>query len=115
MGSPFLATPELSLLPLPSLPPPSLPLPLPPPVSSEATPPLEATTARGRLRPSPTSATPVLDTATLVPTAMASLLPASTPPTSPSLAGDSTEQTSIATFEFHSALWNEKDTVWCQF
>merc|ERR1711951_211891 len=107
MGSP--ATPELSLLPLPSLPLPSLPLPLPPLVLSEATPLLEATTARGRLRPSPTSATPVLatlvlDTATLVPTAMASLLPASTPPTSPSLAGDSTKQTSIATFEFHSAL-----------
>merc|ERR1712098_298213 len=95
--SPSPATPELSLLPLP----------LPPPVLSEATPLLEATTARGRLRPSPTSATPVLatlvlDTATLVPTAMASLLPASTPPTSPFLAGDSTKQTSIATFEFHS-------------
>merc|ERR1712212_861658 len=43
-------------------------------------------------------ATLVLDTATLVPTAMASLLPASTPPTSPSLAGDFTKQTSIATF-----------------
>merc|ERR1712090_117261 len=98
--SPSPATPELSLLPppsppLPSLPPPSPPLPLPPPVSSEATPPLEATTARGRLRPSPTLATPVSatldsDTATLVSTATASLLLASTPPTSPSLAGDST-------------------------
>merc|ERR1712110_16673 len=91
--SPSLATPELSLLPLPLL----------PPVSSEATPPLEATTARGKLRPSPTSATPVLatldlDTATLGPTATASLLPVSTPPTSPSLAGGSTKQTSIATF-----------------
>merc|ERR1711887_500365 len=97
------ATLELFLLPLPSLPPPSLPLPSPPPVLSEATPPSEATTARGRLRPSPTSATPVLatlvlDTATLVPTAMASLLPASTPLTSPSHAGDSTKQTSTATF-----------------
>merc|ERR1712181_135555 len=55
-----------------------------PTVLSEATPP----SPRGRLRPSPTSATPVLatlvlDTATLVPTATASLLPASTPPTSP--------------------------------
>merc|ERR1712037_750296 len=72
-----------------------LPLPLLPPVLSEATPPLEATTARGRLRPSPTSATPVLatldlDMATLGPTATASLLPVSTPPTSPSLAGGST-------------------------
>merc|ERR1719430_257478 len=95
--SPFPATLEPSLLP-----PPSLPL-SPTPVLSEATPPLEATTARGRLRPSPTSATPVLatldlDTATLVPTATASLLPASTLPTSPSLAGDSTKQTSTATF-----------------
>merc|ERR1712130_686777 len=101
LPSPPLPTP----LPLPSAspPPPSLPLPLPPPVSSEATPPLEATTARGRLRPSPTLATPVSatldsDTATLVSTATASLLLASTPPTSPSLAGDSTKQTSIANF-----------------
>merc|ERR1712071_335581 len=98
--SPSPATSEVSL---DTLVPPSLPLPLPPPVLSEATPPLEATTARGRLRPSLTLATPVLatlvlDTATLVPTAMASLLPASTPPTFPSLAGDSTKQTSIATF-----------------
>merc|ERR1711935_599122 len=93
---PSLPLPSLLPLPLPPLPTP--PLPLPPPVLSEATPPLEATTARGRLRPSPTLATPVLDTATLVPTAMASLLPASTPPTFPSLAGDSTKQTSIATF-----------------
>merc|ERR1712142_427299 len=90
--------PELSLLP-----PLSLPLPLLPLVLSEATPPLEATTARGRLRQSPTLATPVSatldsDTATLVSTATASLLPASTPPTSPSLAGDSTKQTSIANF-----------------
>merc|ERR1712212_678273 len=90
-------------LPLPLLPPPSLPLPSPPPVLSVATPPSEATTARGRLRLSPTLATPVLatlvlDTATLVPTAMASLLPASTPLTSPSHAGDSTKQTSTATF-----------------
>merc|ERR1712212_266111 len=96
--SPSPATPELFLLPLPLL-----PLPSPPPVLSEATPPSEATTARGRLRLSPTSATPVLatlvlDTATLVPTAMASLLPASTPLTSPSHAGDSTKQTSTATF-----------------
>merc|ERR1712126_721264 len=96
--SPSPATPELSLLP-----PPSPPLPLLPLVSLEATPPLEATTARGRLRQSPTLATPVSatldsDTATLVSTATASLLPASTPPTSPSLAGDSTKQTSIANF-----------------
>merc|ERR1712168_1322778 len=67
--SPSLATPEPFLLPLPSLPLPSLPLPSlplpslllpsPPPVLSEATPPLAATTARGRLRlrlmPSPCS------------------------------------------------------------
>merc|ERR1712172_84823 len=78
-----------------------------PTVLSEANPPWAIPSPppspRGRLRPSPTSATPVLatlvlDTATLVPTATASLLPASTPPTSPSLAGDSTEQTSTATF-----------------
>merc|ERR1712126_239070 len=98
LTSPSPATPELSLLP-----PPSLPLPLLPPVLSEATPPLEATTARGRLRPSPTLATPVSatldsDTAMLVSTATASLLLASTPPTSPSLAGDSTKQTSRANF-----------------
>merc|ERR1712181_94644 len=70
-----------------------------PPVLSEANPPWAIPSPppspRGRLRPSPTSATPVLatlvlDTATLVPTATASLLPASTPPTSPSPAGDST-------------------------
>merc|ERR1712172_209944 len=63
-----------------------------PPVLSEANPlwaiPSPPPSPRGRLRPSPTSATPVLatlvlDTATLVPTATASLLPASTPPTSP--------------------------------
>merc|ERR1711971_111293 len=79
-----------------------------PPVLSEANPPWAIPSPppspRGRLRPSPTSATPVLatlvlatlvlDTATLVPTTTASLLPASTPPTSPSLAGDSTKQTS---------------------
>merc|ERR1712192_14104 len=78
-----------------------------PPVLSEANPlwaiPSPPPSPRGRPRPSPTSATPVLatlvlDTATLVPTATASLLPASTPPTSPSLAGDSTNQTSTATF-----------------
>merc|ERR1711971_1515684 len=88
-----------------------------PTVLSEANPlwaiPATPPSPRGRLRPSPTSATLVLatlvsatpvlatlvsDTATLVPTATASLLPASTPPTSPSLAGDSTEQTSTATF-----------------
>merc|ERR1712172_17603 len=77
-----------------------------PPVLSEANPPWAIPSPppspRGRLRPSPTLATLVLatlvlDTATLVPTATASLLPASTPPTSPSLAGDSTEQTSTAT------------------
>merc|ERR1712010_107969 len=99
--------PPVSMLPMSPSPatsePSLLPLPLLPPVSSEATPPSEATTARGRLRPSPTSATPVLatldlDTATLGPTATASLLPVSTPPTSPSLAGGSTKQTSIATF-----------------
>merc|ERR1712212_888247 len=98
-----LALATLVLATLVLLVPPSLPLPLPPPVLSEATPPSEATTARGRLRPSPTAATPVLatlvlDTATLVPTAMASLLPASTPLTSPSHAGDSTKQTSTTTF-----------------
>merc|ERR1711971_368693 len=84
-----------------------------PTVLSEANPPWAIPSPppspRGRLRPSPTSATPVLatlvlDTATLVPTATASLLPASTPPTSPSLAGDSTEQPSTAHFELHSAL-----------
>merc|ERR1712172_73683 len=78
-----------------------------PPVLSEVNPPWAIPSPppspRGRPRPSPTSATPVLatlvlDTATLVPTATASLLPASTPPTSPSLAGDSTKQTSTATF-----------------
>merc|ERR1711971_77726 len=78
-----------------------------PTVLSEANPPWAIPSPppspRGRLRPSPTLATPVLatlvlDTATLVPTATASLLPASTPPTSPSLAGDSTKQTSTATF-----------------
>merc|ERR1712210_373296 len=107
---PSLPLPLLLLLPLPPPPTPhpllsaSLPpVSLLPPVSSEATPPLEATTARGRLRPSPTSATPVLatldlDMATLGPTATASLLPVSTPPTSPSLAGGSTKQTSTATF-----------------
>merc|ERR1711971_241309 len=55
-----------------------------PPVLSEANPlwaiPSPPPSPRGRLRPSPTSATPVLatlvlDTATLVPTATASLLP----------------------------------------
>merc|ERR1712142_77214 len=99
------ATLELSLPPLPSPPLPSLPPPLPLPVLLVATPPLEATTARGRLRPSPTLATPVLatldsDTVTLVSMATASLLPASTPPTSLFLAGDSTKQTSIATSDF---------------
>merc|ERR1712172_448009 len=63
-----------------------------PPVLSEVNPPWAIPSPppspRGRLRPSPTSATPVLatlvsdtlvsDTATLVPTATASLLPAST-------------------------------------
>merc|ERR1712172_356963 len=82
------------------------------PVLSDANPPWAIPSPppspRGRLRPSPTSATPVLATlvlatlvlatATLVPTATASLLPASTPPTSPSLAGDSTKQTSTTTF-----------------
>merc|ERR1711934_1344237 len=98
-----LATLVSATLVLDTLVPPLLPLPLLPPVLLEATPPLEATTARGRLRLSPTSATPVLatldlDTATLGHTATASLLPVSTPPTSPSLAGGSTKQTSIATF-----------------
>merc|ERR1711971_1224804 len=80
-----------------------------PTVLSEANPPWAIPSPppspRGRLRPSPTSATPVLATlvlATLVLATLvldtASLLPASTPPTSPSLAGDSTEQTSTATF-----------------
>merc|ERR1712172_333510 len=78
-----------------------------PPVLSEVNPPWAIPSPppspRGRLRPSPTLATLVLatlvlDTATLVPTATASLLPASTPPTSPSLAGDSTKQTSTTTF-----------------
>merc|ERR550534_908928 len=83
---------------------------------SEVTPPsVDTTTARGRLRPSPTLATLVLVTDTLVPTATASLPPASTLPTSPSLAGDSNKQTSTANFVIHSALKNEKDTVWCQF
>merc|ERR1711962_531799 len=119
--SPSPATPEPFLLPLPSLPLLSPPLPLPPLPSpplvwSEATPPsVDTTTARGRVRPSPTLATPVLVTDTLVPTATASLPPASTLPTSLSLAGDSTKQTSTANFVIHSALKNEKDTVWCQF
>merc|ERR1719505_290029 len=63
----------------------------------------------------PVLATLVLVTDTLVPTATASLPPVSTLPTSPSLAGDSTKQTSTANFVIHSALYNEKDTVWCQF
>merc|ERR1719209_293088 len=109
--SPSPVTLEPFLLPLPSL-----PLPSPPLVSSEVTPPsVDTTTARGRLRPSPTLATLVLATDTLVPTATASLPPASTLPTSPSLAGDSTKQTSTANFVIHSALKNEKETVWCQF
>merc|ERR1712192_263670 len=70
-----------------------------PMVLSEANPPWAIPSPppspRGRLRPSPTSATPVLATPV---SATASLLPASTPPTSPSLAGDSTKQTSTATF-----------------
>merc|ERR1712107_478258 len=75
---------------------------------------------KGRPRPSPTLATPVLATLvlatdTLVPTATANLPPVSTLPTSPSLAGDSTRQTSTANFVIHSALKNENDTVWCQF
>merc|ERR1712172_199285 len=78
-----------------------------PTVLSEANPlwaiPATPPSPRGRLRPSPTSATPVLatlvsDTATLVSATLVSATPASTPPTSPSLAGDSTEQTSTATF-----------------
>merc|ERR1711971_1388702 len=58
--SPSPATLELSSLPLPLPPMPSLPQPSLPPVLSEATPPWDTSTARGRLRPSPTSATPVL-------------------------------------------------------